>query len=126
EKEPNDKLENAQKIETLPTVLNGRLEKNGDVDSFAISVEPGQWINASLDGYGIGSPMDPSLHLFDSNHVRVAFNHDARNIDPAIAFNSAAGGTYILQLVAFAHPPQANVSFTGSPACVYRLSVRAT
>src|SRR5439155_2670608 len=39
EVEPNDSWKQAQQITNLPVVVNGRLEKSGDVDSFAIRLD---------------------------------------------------------------------------------------
>ena len=125
EKEPNDNARQAQFIESLPVTVNGQLEKSGDVDSFAIKLAAGQWLVARVEAYGIGSPMDPTLHLLDEHGVRIAFASDTQNADPLLAHHVERTGIYILQLVAFAHPPQAAVNFTGGKATVYRLAISA-
>ncbi len=125
EKEPNDNARQAQIIESLPVTLNGQLEKSGDVDSFAIKLTAGQWLVARVEAYGIGSPMDPTLHLLDEHGVRIAYASDTQNADPLLTHHVERTGTYILQLVAFAHPPQAAVNFTGGKTAVYRLAISA-
>jgi hypothetical protein len=123
EKEPNDSLKQAQHTE-LPVMITGRLEKGGDVDSFAMQLEAGKWLVARVDAYSLGSPLDALLHLFNDQGLRLAFNHDsAKNIDPLLAYRVEKTGTYILQIAGFAHPPEANVKFVGAPSAIYRLSI---
>jgi hypothetical protein len=123
EKEPNDSAEKSQSIEKLPVTLNGRLEKSGDVDSFALTLKAGQWLVAAVDAYALDSPMDPVLQLLDPKGTKVAFNHDGRSLDPFLIFQPKESGVYTLQLFAFAYPPGSDVRFTGGDAGVYRLSV---
>ncbi len=124
EKEPNDALKEAQSIESLPVTIGGRLEKGGEVDSFAVRVEAGKWLVARVDAYSLGSPLDATLHLFGEHGVRLAFNHDGpQNIDPLLAYRVEKSGTYIVQVAGFAHPPEANVCYAGSAATIYRLTI---
>jgi len=124
EKEPNDSVKQAQTIEKLPATILGRLEKGGDVDSFSMHVEAGKWLVAQLDAYWLGSPLDGLLNLVNEQGLRLAFNHDsAKNIDPLLAYRVEQTGTYILQVAGFAHPPEANVKFAGTPASIYRLTL---
>lgn len=122
ENEPNDEFAKAPRLEQLPVTINGRLNKSGDVDSFAIQLEAGQTLTASLDAYVLGSPVDPVLRLVDTRGLELALNHDnGRNLDPALTWTAQATGTYVLQVFGFAVPATADVRFTGSDACVYRL-----
>jgi len=124
EKEPNDSFKQAQHIEKLPAAVAGRLEKNGDVDSFAVKVEAGKWLVASVDAYSLGSPVDAVLHLLDDQGLRVAFNHDRpQSIDPLLAYKVEKSGTYILQIMGFIHPTGSDVRFSGSAATIYRLTI---
>ena len=123
ESEPNDDWTRAQPVPALPATLNGRLEKNGDVDSFAVTLEAGQWLVASLDAYRLASPMDGLLRILDATGRQVAFNHDARSLDPFLAWKAVSPGTYTVQLMAFPHPATASVNFAGGGAYVYRLAL---
>ena len=124
EVEPNDGRGKAQRVDGSTVTINGRLEKGGDIDSFAVQLEAGKWMIASMDAYAIGSPIDASLTLFDEQGLRVAFNSDSvQSLDPLLACKVEKSGTYILQVNAFAHPPAADVRFAGSAAAVYRLNV---
>lgn len=122
ETEPNDEFGKAPRVENLPVTFNGRLNKSGDVDSFAVQLEAGQTLRASLDAYVLGSPVDAVLRLVDTRGLELAINHDnGRNPDPALAWTARTTGTYVLQVFGFAQPATADVRFTGSDACVYRL-----
>ncbi len=125
ESEPNDEWAHARSVPTLPVILNGRLEKNGDVDSYSVTLESGQWLVASLEAYRLASPMDGLLRLLDAAGRQVAFNHDARVLDPFLVWKVASPGKYTVQVIAFPHPATASVNFAGGAAYVYRLALTA-
>jgi hypothetical protein len=127
EVETNDTWKQAQQIETLPALINGRLEKSGDVDCFAVTLEGGKWLVASVDAYALGSPIDPHLALLDDRGIRVAFNSDRpQSFDPFLAWKVEKAGTYILQLAGFVQPAAAEIRLAGSAASIYRLDIRQT
>jgi hypothetical protein len=122
ETEPNDDFGQAPLVEKLPVTFNGRLNKSGDVDSFTLRLDAGQTLHASLDAYLLGSPVDAVLRIVDTRGLELSLNHDnGRSIDPALTWTANVAGTYILQVFGFAQPATADVRFTGSEACVYRL-----
>lgn len=123
DEEPNDNALEAQPLSELPVTINGRLEKQGDTDSFALKLEAGRWLIASVDAYSLDSPVDPLLHLMDGKGTKLGFNHDGRSLDPFLAFRVEVSGTYVLQISAFAMPPKADIRLAGSSSCVYRLTV---
>ncbi len=122
EQEPNDERGKPQSIADLPAQINGRLDKNNDVDGYRIQLGPGQSLVASLEAYVLMSPVDAVLRLIDHRGVEVALNHDdGRTFDPRLTYVSAHGGAYTLQVFGFAYPADASVRFTGNDKCVYRL-----
>jgi len=122
EHEPNDDFSKPQPVDHLPISLNGRLDKSGDVDSFAVTLEAGQTLIASVEAYTLASPIDAVLRLVDSRGMQLALNHDdGRTLDPFLAWTAKTAGTYVLQVFGFAYPATADVNFTGGAACVYRL-----
>ncbi len=123
EVEPNDDFRKAQRLAKSVVVVNGKLEKAGDVDSFAVTAEQGKWIVAAVDAYALGSSVDPVVQILDERGVRVAFNHDTHNLDALAAWQAKSAGTYTVQVYGFAHPPAADVAAKGSAAFVYRLTV---
>ncbi|PYM15436.1 MAG: hypothetical protein DME18_04310 [Verrucomicrobia bacterium] len=122
EQEPNDDFTKPQAMDHLPVSLNGRLDKSGDVDSFAVTLKAGQTLVASLEAYTLASPMDAVLRLVDSRGVQVALNDDdGRTPDPLLVWTAQSAGTYVVQVFGFAYPAVSDVKFTGGNACVYRL-----
>jgi len=124
EREPNDDFSKPQLVDHLPVSLNGRLDKSGDVDSFAVGLEAGQTLIASVEAYTLASPVDTVLRLVDSHGMQIALNHDdGRTLDPFLAWTAKTAGTYVLQVFGFAYPATADVNYTGGAACVYSLHV---
>jgi len=124
EKEPNDAFTEAKSAEPrMNAVINGVLEKAGDVDTHAIRVQKGKTITLQLHGYALGSPMDPALRLLDSRGVEIRGAHDSHNLDPRLIYTPGTDGTLFVQILAFAHPPAADVALKGSTSHVYRLLV---
>ena len=122
EVEPNDDRAKAQTVTNLPGWINGRLDKNGDVDQFAVELAAGQSLVATVQACVLQSPVDAALRLFDPRGVEVLFNHDdGRTLDPQLAFTAERAGRHTLQLFGFAHPAGSEVRFTGNDKCVYRL-----
>jgi hypothetical protein len=123
EAEPNDEVAKAQGAPGLPLVVNGRLEKTGDVDSYAVKLEAGQTLTAAVEGRRAGAPMDPLLHLFDGAGNQVAFAHDGLGLDPILVYRAERADTFVVRVCAFAHPPAADIKLVGGPPGVYRLSL---
>ena len=124
EVEPNDETRTAQVLSDLPAEVNGRLEKNGDVDSYSVELQAGQNLVARLEAYTLQSPLDPVLRLLDAQGVQVAWNHDeVRSLDPLLAWRAPKAGTYVLQVFGFAYPADSDLRFSGSAKSVYRLHV---
>jgi hypothetical protein len=123
EAEPNDDFRKPQIVEHLPASLNARLEKSGDVDSFAIELEAGQTLVASVEAFTLASPVDAVLRVLDSRGIEVAFNHDGSSFDPFLAWTAKSAGSYVVQVFGFAYPAQSEIKFTGGDKCVYRLNL---
>jgi hypothetical protein len=121
EVEPNDNFRSPQHLANLPNTVNGRLDKGGDVDSFAVTLKRGQTLVAWLEGYVLSSTFDGMLRIVDSTGIQQAFNHDGRTLDPFVAWEAPQDGTFLVQVMGFAHPAGSSVQFTGGEACVYRL-----
>lgn len=121
EKEPNDTFGAEQMVDSLPVCINGQLEKRGDVDLFAFFLNEGQTLVAAVEAYAIGSAVDTLLQLRDDQQTVLATAHDGRSLDPLLTFKATKTGRYSLELAGFAHPPTADVNFTGGTALTYRL-----
>lgn len=123
EAEPNDDPAKPQPVAQLPTVINGQLDKTGDVDSYQLTLKEGDYLVASLQGWRLGSLIDPMLHLHGPDGRQLAFAHDGHGLDPLLAHKIEKAGTYTVRVSAFANPPQANVNLAGGKNTVYRLHV---
>lgn len=121
ESEPNDDFKAPQRIASLPATISGRLDKSGDVDSFAITLKAGERLSAWVEAYILASTFDGILRIVDGEGQELAFNHDGRTLDPALAWSAPRDGTYVVQLFGFAYPANSSVALTGGDGCVYRL-----
>lgn len=120
----NDGPGEATAVGDLPLVINGRLEKSQDVDAWKISLKKGETLRARLDGYSLRSGIDPFLHLYDPDGVRIALGNDnPMNLDPRLEVTVDRDGDYVVAVMAIASPPNANVSFHGAAGAAYRLEL---
>ncbi len=123
EAEPNDDAKSAAVID-VPKVVNGELGKGGDVDCFAVKLKKGQTLVASLEAHRtLHSPIDAVLQVTSSNGTIVEQNHDARGLDPELAYTAPADGTFVVRVFGFPATPDSSIRHFGSPACVYRLTL---
>tara|TARA_R110002096_G_scaffold200639_8_gene384685 strand:+ start:1138 stop:2610 length:1473 start_codon:yes stop_codon:yes gene_type:complete len=120
----NDALTTPQPLSQIPLVVNGKLEKRDDIDFFRLPLKKGQTLTATIDGYGLGSAIDPFLHLYGPDGQEIALASDSRNLDPILTHAIAENGDYTIQVVAIDHKASSNVSFAGGAAMIYRLNLR--
>lgn len=123
ETEPNEELTAANKI-AQSSIINGRLEKGGDIDGFVIELKAGQTLVASLDAnQTFGSPMDAVLQICSADGFVLAQNDDERGLDPQIAFVAPGDGSYIARTFAFPTTPNSSIAFSGAATYIYRLTL---
>jgi hypothetical protein len=125
EKEPNNHLAEAQEA-GLPSIFNGRLDKNDDVDCYKIHLKSGEWLDASLDAYTLMSKIDGVLRLVTTNGVTLTWNHDYETFDPHLWWRSPSDKTVVLQVFGFAYPANSDIRLTGGEECFYRLHVASS
>jgi hypothetical protein len=124
ELEPNDSPAKAQSLPGSLHTINGRLEKRGDVDLFAVSLTKGQTLVAAVTANEtLSSPMDAVVQVVSLRGSVLMQNDDERGLDPLLAFTAPADGVYLLRLFAFPATPDASISFAGGESFVYRLTV---
>jgi hypothetical protein len=121
ETEPNDHFAQAQMIEALPATISGRLEKSGDVDSYAIALLAGQTLEARVDSFVLMSRLDAVLRLVTTNGHQLAWNHDFATIDPRLTWTATNDQTVVVQLFGFPYPATADVRLFGGEGAIYRL-----
>ena len=125
EAQPNDDFREPQKIASLPITISGKLDKAGDVDSFAVTLKRGQTLVAWMEAYVLASTFDGMLRITDTDGNALAFNHDGRTLDPFLAWTAPRDGTFVVQTMGFAYPGTSDVRFTGGDGCIYRLHLTA-
>lgn len=98
-KQSNDLPVNAQKL-TVPTIVNGTLGADADVDHYAISVRSGEKLVFEVEARRAGSAIDPAIELFDSSGRELAKNDDAPGIgvDARLEFTFPKAGEYIVRV----------------------------
>jgi hypothetical protein len=121
EREPNDHYAKAQALTNFPVTVNGRLEKNDDVDSFAIHLRAGEWLDARMESHALMSTIDPVLRLLTTNGFQIAWNHDFDSLDPRLIWRSPRDQTVILQAFGFVYPANAEIRLSGGSGGLYRL-----
>lgn len=123
-KESNNSNSTAQAIKKLPITLNGRLDKSEDVDIYRMTLKKGQTFIASAEAYGLKSPIDPYLHLYDPDGTLIKLGNDnGTNLDPLLIHKVLRDGSYTLAIMGYIHPPGSDIRFTGKANAVYRLTL---
>ena len=106
EKEPNNEQASAQPV-TLPIIVNGRIDRSGDVDMFRFECHAGDEIVAEVYARRLDSPLDSVLKLTDTTGRQIAFNDDhedkgagltTHHADSLLSVTLPADGTYYLAI----------------------------
>ena len=114
EVEPNDTVETAQPV-PLDIVVNGRIEKPGDVDCYQFKAKAGQRVVLECWAERIDSKLRAVLEVNDAHGKRLAVNRGYAGIDPLVDFFVPADGTYFVKVF--------DLSYLGSAAHFYRLDI---
>ncbi|MBC8355641.1 MAG: hypothetical protein H8E66_26990 [Planctomycetes bacterium] len=113
ETESNSTPDSAELIE-LPVTVNGQIHGERDLDYYRFSLHAGEVVYCEVLARRLGSRLEPTVSILNSDGRAVSFDEDNLGDDPLIAFKAPEDGTYLLQI--------GNVSFHGSPAHVYRVN----
>ncbi|MEK6796397.1 MAG: hypothetical protein AABZ39_16590 [Spirochaetota bacterium] len=106
EKEGNNSAVVAQQIR-LPSVINGRIDPPGDIDSYVFTGREGERIIAEVYARRLNSPLDSALRLADSKGAVLQTNDDyvdktmgmvTHHADSYINFILPRNGAYTLTL----------------------------
>jgi len=123
EKEPNNAVSQAQEV-AEKVVVNGRLEKSGEVDAFKVRLKGGQTLVASMmANHVLASPMDAVIQVCDASGFVLMQNHDTHGLDPQVAFLAPRDGEFIVRTFAFPAQPDSTINYAGGPAYIYRLTL---
>jgi hypothetical protein len=124
EAEPNDAPGQAQLV-TAPVVVNGRIDRPGDLDRFSFGGKAGEEWVVEVWARRLGSPLDAVLRLLDENGAVVASDDDhpdpeaalyTHHADPYLRIKLPKDGVYQVQL--------ADVQQHGGEEYGYRLYLR--
>ena len=106
EQEPNNLPITAQLV-TLPVIVNGRIDKPGDIDMFRFEGKAGEEIVAEIYARRLNSPLDSMLTLTDAAGKQLAFNDDhedkgsglnTHHADSWLRASLPASGVYYIQV----------------------------
>lgn len=106
EQEPNDSIAKAQVL-TLPTIVNGRIDRPGDWDVYRIDARVGSELVVDVEARRLGSPIDSVVRLTDAAGKQLAFNDDSEDkgmglsthhADSLVRFSVPATGAYYLHI----------------------------
>jgi hypothetical protein len=115
EKEPNNDIDQAQRVE-LNTTINGAISAPTDVDYFSFAGKKGQCVVVSCLASSIDSRLSAALQLFDSSGRLLAFNRNYSGNDALLNCSLPTDGDYLVRVYAFTYTQ-------GSPEHFYRLSI---
>ncbi|HBB75596.1 MAG TPA: hypothetical protein DC048_14255 [Planctomycetaceae bacterium] len=117
----NDTPETAATL-AVPTVLNGMLDREGDVDCFTFEARKGQRLDIEVFAARLGASVDAHLRVLDDKGRQLALSDDItvgkrKVTDAAIeSWTAPADGRYVLEV--------RDLHMRGGDAFVYALEVR--
>jgi len=124
EKEPNGRLEDAQKLDGPSQIVNGVLSESRDVDVFGVSMKSGQSLVVSMTAHTeLGSPMDSLLQVVSSRGFVVAQDDDSLGLDPFVVFTARRDGTYYVRTFAFPVKTNSTIGLASGKDFVYRMMI---
>ncbi len=122
EVEPNNATNEAQRVSALPVIVNGSLHKGGELDTFAVTLQAGETLVASVEANRtLPSPMDAVLQLVDTQGFVIEQNDDWLANDPQIVWTAPAHGTWLIRLFTFPSAPDSTIQYAGGANDIYRL-----
>jgi hypothetical protein len=115
EKEPNNDVEQAQRVE-INTTINGAISAPTDVDYFVFAGKKGQRVVVSCLASTIDSRLQPGLELYDAAGHLLGFNRHYQDYDALLDCTLPGDGDYYVRLSEFTYTQ-------GSPEHFYRLTI---
>jgi hypothetical protein len=117
EAEPNDKPEQAQRVE-VPAILNGRIDKPGDVDYWSFAARKGDVLEIDLRAARLGSPLSGVLVVLDAAGKELARADGLApgQGDPLLRFTAPAEANYLVRV-------EERFASRGGPTFAYRLRI---
>ncbi|AWM41251.1 hypothetical protein GobsT_01300 [Gemmata obscuriglobus] len=117
EKEPNNDVPDAQKIE-IGTTVNGVIANPTDVDYTTFAGKKGQRVLVSCLATSVDSKATPMIEVYEATGRKLATSRNYRESDALTDVVLPADGEYLIRLFQFTYT-------AGGPDYVYRLTVSA-
>lgn len=114
EGDSNDIFESATTVE-LNSVIDGKIEKPGDIDCFRFAARSGQRVVIECWAERIDSQLRGVIEVFNSLGQRLAVSRGHAGLDPMVDFRVPVDGLYDVRLF--------DLSYLGSTAHFYRLDM---
>jgi hypothetical protein len=120
--EADEKEQGEAQVVILPVIINGRIDRPGDVDVFRFEGRAGDRIVAEVRARRLDSPLDSTLRLIDPAGQTLAFNDDhadkgagldTHHADSYLSAELPSGGAFFVHL--------ADAQGKGDPGHAYRL-----
>lgn len=102
EKEPNNDIEQAQKIELGQNVF-GAANAAADVDYYQLQAKKGQRVVVSCRGASLDSKIYPELRVFTLTGRQIAYHRPLPNADGLFDFTVPDDGDYLIRLNQFTY-----------------------
>jgi hypothetical protein len=115
EKEPNNDIEQAHKVE-MGTTITGVIAAPTDVDYTSFLGKKGQRVLVSCLTASIDSRLHPEMRIFDSDQRQVAYNRPMPGKDGLVDVTLPADGLYFIRLNQFTYT-------LGTAEYFYRLDI---
>src|SRR5262245_61130545 len=118
--EPNGLIPQAQTI-GVPCGVNGRIDREGDLDCFAFEAKKGEAVSFEVTARRAQSALDSHLRILDEKGKQLALNDDLRLGKRTLSdswlenWTAPGDGRYIIEI--------RDVNLRGGPLCPYYLKV---
>jgi hypothetical protein len=110
ETEPNNKLSQAQKINT-PITINGQINGAEDEDLFSFEAKEGQEFAFEVDSFPLTFSLDSALILRDAQGRELATGRDPYRFDASLTYTFKKSGTYLIQIRDWTYSNGANFTY---------------
>jgi hypothetical protein len=100
ETEPNDAIQPEAKPKPLPAILNGRIDRPGDVDFWPVEMKKGETWDIDVRAGRLSSPLIGVLTIDDAAGKELARSDPVLQggLDPSLKFQAPANGVYWLRI----------------------------
>jgi hypothetical protein len=115
EKEPNNDVDQAQRVE-LNSTVNGKIDPNIDVDYYLFAGNKGQRVVVHCASSSIDSRLQPLVQMYTTSGQLLAANRHYRDRDAVLDAELPETGNYLVRLGEFTH-------LSGGPEFFYRLTI---